>query len=206
MNSNGSEPEIETETKIIHVSLKKSSKPKNTVSKDCINNTPKPKKKRVITGDERVWNIETINNMDEIEQLMNIMESLNKDNQCLNKSFTKESRLIQNQISQKISSYRSQDIEKGIFDIAKFIHLEVVIQRIIDCHLKCYYCKESMKMLYEYVREPKQWTVERIDNSRGHNCDNIEIACLNCNLRRRTMYHERYIFTKQVKIVKEQVV
>ena len=53
-------------------------------------------------------------------------------------------------------------------------------------------------MIYEEVRDPKQWTLERIDNTRGHNSDNVEIACLTCNLRRRTMYHERYILTKQM--------
>jgi hypothetical protein len=68
--------------------------------------------------------------------------------------------------------------------------------------MKCYYCKESVVLLYEYVRDPKQWTLERIDNSRGHNKDNVEIACLQCNLRRRCMYHERYLFTKQMNIVK----
>jgi hypothetical protein len=44
--------------------------------------------------------------------------------------------------------------------------------------------------------------VERIDNSIGHNRTNIVIACLDCNLHRRTMYYERYVFTKQLNIVK----
>ena len=68
--------------------------------------------------------------------------------------------------------------------------------------LKCYYCNNPVLVLYEYVREPKQWTVERIDNKFGHNKDNIEIACLNCNLHRRTMHHERYLFTKNLNIIK----
>jgi len=59
-------------------------------------------------------------------------------------------------------------------------------------------------ILYENVREPLQWTLERIDNDFGHNKNNVEIACLNCNLRRRTMYHERYLFTKELSIVKKQ--
>jgi hypothetical protein len=48
-----------------------------------------------------------------------------------------------------------------------------------------------------------QWTLERIDNDLGHNKNNVEIACLNCNLRRRTMYHERYLFTKELNIIKK---
>jgi hypothetical protein len=132
-------------------------------------------------------------------------DSSTKDSSTKDSSSTVISKLIINQIANKISSYKSQDIEKGIFDPEKFINLEAVIQKIVDSGLKCFYCRESMRLLYEYVREPKQWTVERLDNKRGHNCDNIEIACLTCNLRRRTMYHERYIFTKQVKIVKETI-
>ena len=40
------------------------------------------------------------------------------------------------------------------------------------------------------------------DNKIGHDIGNIEIACLSCNLKRKCMYHERYVFTKQMKIVK----
>ena len=72
-----------------------------------------------------------------------------------------------------------------------------------ECELKCFYCKDCVALLYENVREPRQWTLERIDNSIGHNIGNIEISCLSCNLRRRTMHHERYILTKQIKNIKK---
>ena len=77
-----------------------------------------------------------------------------------------------------------------------------ILEMMLENNLKCYYCNQSVLVLYEYVREPRQWTVERINNKFGHNKDNIEIACLNCNLHRRTMYHERYLFTKNLNIVK----
>ena len=35
----------------------------------------------------------------------------------------------------------------------------------------------------------------------GHNFDNVSIACLNCNLRRRTMYHGRFTATQEIKNV-----
>ena len=59
-----------------------------------------------------------------------------------------------------------------------------------------------MQLLYRHVRESTQWTLERIDNDHGHNRNNVEIACLGCNLRRRCMYHERFVFTKQLQIRK----
>jgi hypothetical protein len=74
----------------------------------------------------------------------------------------------------------------------------------METELKCFYCKEYVNIIYEPIREPKQWSLERIDNTYGHNVDNVTIACLSCNIRRRTMYHERYVFTKQLSIIKTE--
>ncbi|MFY7728934.1 MAG: hypothetical protein ACOVRN_05410 [Flavobacterium sp.] len=108
------------------------------------------------------------------------------------------------QIQAKLSGYKSQDQTKEIYEPDKIINLPSTIKLLIQCQLKCYYCKESVQVLYQHVREPKQWTLERISNDFGHNLGNVEIACLSCNLRRRTMYHERFIFTKQLTIVKKE--
>jgi len=109
---------------------------------------------------------------------------------------------ILQQIHRKIYGYRMQDIEKKILDETKFVNLENTIDLLQKSENKCYYCKESVQVLYEMVREPKQWTLDRLDNSFGHNVDNVVIACLSCNLRRKTMYHERFVFTKQMNIQK----
>lgn len=106
------------------------------------------------------------------------------------------------QIQSKLNGYKSQDVSKELYDASKFITLQSTISLLLDSKLKCFYCKEPIKILYQHVREPKQWTLERIDNKFGHINNNLEIACLSCNLRRRTMYHERFIFTKQLNIVK----
>ena len=65
---------------------------------------------------------------------------------------------------------------------------------------KCFYCQQYVQLIYNFVREPKQWTIERIDNSIGHNKGNVEISCLHCNLQRKTMHYEKYLQTKQLKI------
>jgi hypothetical protein len=108
---------------------------------------------------------------------------------------------IYQQIKNKIHSYRSQDIEKNILDEENLADLSGVILKLAEADYICYYCKEPVQLLYENVREPKQWTLERIDNKRGHVLDNVEIACLSCNLRRRTMRVERYIMTKNMRII-----
>jgi 5-methylcytosine-specific restriction endonuclease McrA len=124
-------------------------------------------------------------------------EPLNKD--VVDKDVCRE---MKRQIQNKISSYKMQDIQKKKYDDDKFVDFQFVISLLVDKKLSCFYCKESVYLFYNYVRENKQWTLERIYNERGHNTDNVEIACLNCNLRRRTMYHERYLFTKQLSVVK----
>lgn len=109
---------------------------------------------------------------------------------------------LRRQVCAKISGYKSQDMKKGLFDESKFVCFDDVIKLMTSSKMECFYCKKPSLLFYEYVRDRCQWTLERIDNSRGHNIDNVEIACLDCNLRRRTMYHERYLFTKQIGIVK----
>jgi 5-methylcytosine-specific restriction endonuclease McrA len=129
---------------------------------------------------------------------------LDRENQYEILFDSSKSLFLYQQIKNKLSSYRSQDIEKNIYSIGKFADLSGVLQKMEDCKLKCFYCKECVALLYENVREPKQWTLERIDNKMGHNIDNIEIACLSCNLRRRTMHYERYVLTKNIqKVVKK---
>ena len=126
---------------------------------------------------------------------------LNQENQYTILYDLSHTPFIHQQIKNKLSSYRSQDIEKNLFDPDKMADLQEVLQKMETCQLKCFSCKESVFLLYENVREPKQWTLERIDNKVGHTKDNVEIACLSCNLRRRTMYHERYVFTKNIKTI-----
>lgn len=112
--------------------------------------------------------------------------------------------VISKQIRQKISGYRNQDILKKKLETDKLISVEETIKKIYECDLDCYYCKENVMILYENVREPKQWSLDRLDNDFGHNTDNVVISCLSCNLHRKTMYHERFAFTKQLNIVRKE--
>ena len=110
--------------------------------------------------------------------------------------------LLYQQIRAKLSSYRQQDSEKG-FSINTHMDVSGVIQKLEEADFKCFYCKHDIMLLYDNVREPKQWTLERLDNKLGHIFDNIVIACLSCNIRRRTMKYERYVLTKEIqKVVK----
>ena len=153
----------------------------------------KPKKKRNITQCSSWTNaVEEFDNITD----QNIDTILQNDESTLQK-------IILQQLKYKIGGYMNQDKLKKKLCLEKFVTLQVVIELLKTSDRKCYYCKEETELLYENVREPKQWTLERLNNDFGHNSDNVVISCLSCNLRRRTMASERYIQTKAMaKIVK----
>jgi hypothetical protein len=106
------------------------------------------------------------------------------------------------EINKKIYGYKQQDKIKKHFDETCFLTFESVIKKMLECELKCRYCKNEMNVLYDISREMKQWSVDRINNDLGHNTDNFHLACLECNLKRRRRTDEKYLFTKQLNIVK----
>jgi hypothetical protein len=103
-------------------------------------------------------------------------------------------------IVRKLKSYMEQDAKKDFVSVPDFktINVPETIQLLVRSELKCYYCHESTHFLYETVRDPLQWTLERLNNEHPHTKENVVIACLQCNLRRRCMNSERYQKTKQM--------
>jgi hypothetical protein len=114
------------------------------------------------------------------------------------------SKIVIQEINKKISSYKQQDISKKMLDNEKFVDFQCIINKMIGCELKCRYCKCEMSILYDISREMKQWSVDRVDNDKGHNKDNFHLACLECNLKRRRRTDEKFLFTKQLNIVKQE--
>lgn len=166
----------------------------------------KTPKEKIIEKKEKPKRIITQN-----DEFISLQKDLSFDRQfrVLNEVMTEYNyndvyhRLFISQIRAKIYGYSYQDEVKNKLAKEYFIDLSNVLQKLKNCKMECYYCAKKVKIIYEYVRDDDQWTLERIDNKKGHNTENVEIACLSCNLRRRTMYHERYIFTKQMTIVKK---
>jgi hypothetical protein len=163
------------------------------------NSIKKENKKRV---DSFGWNFsdDYFQSYKQIELLKDIV---------LNNFITTEneavSKIVFQQISTKISGYKQQDILKKRYDCKKFIDFNNIIVKLIECDLKCRYCKDSMTILYDVSREIKQWSVDRVDNDMGHNNDNYHLACLDCNLKRRRQTDKKFLFTKQLSIIKHGI-
>jgi hypothetical protein len=119
-----------------------------------------------------------------------------------NASFNKLACIIVSHIKTKISSYKHQDILKDIFLEPEFVTFGHVIDLLNICELKCHYCSCEMYLLYEFVREMKQWSLDRIDNDVGHNKNNLVVSCLECNLKRRRTNKDAFFITKNLTITK----
>jgi hypothetical protein len=115
---------------------------------------------------------------------------------------TPAKQILLNHLKTKQSGYRQQDTLKGLYDPARFIQVPDIVALLVASNLSCFYCRKWATIFYQNVRDPRQWSLERLSNAEGHNRGNVVIACLECNMRRRTMYYERYVATKQLTVNK----
>jgi RNase P subunit RPR2 len=106
------------------------------------------------------------------------------------------------EIKNKLDGYARQDNENDVKDLSTFISLNATIELLLVGKLRCTYCRECCELIYKDVMAPRQWTLDRVNNDQGHNDGNVVLACLACNLQRRTMDAERFKFGKQLRIVK----
>jgi hypothetical protein len=160
----------------------------------------KEKKMRVQT---HTWDLDDLelSHETQINILNRIHSNLTKNNEeifndkCIN--------IFINNLKNKISSYKQQDILKKKLNYDKFINFENIIHLLHESQLKCCYCHKEIYILYKQVREMSQWTLDRIDNNTGHNFGNLVISCLKCNLKRRRINKNSFMLTKNMIIKRE---
>jgi len=111
--------------------------------------------------------------------------------------------VIDKELKKKLSSYKQQDLTKKKHDADKFITLTSLVQKLVESQLKCHYCQDLVHITGDKKREKKQWTLDRVDNNLGHLEDNVVIACLDCNLKRRCIDKDKFMFTKRLKVDKK---
>lgn len=168
--------------------------------------TKKERKKRVETN---TWglNDDELSFETQLKLLKNIhnaiIDDLKKEVKYKDIKLDKNEHFIASHIKTKISSYKQQDIIKNLFLSNEFVSYEYVVSLLNDCDLKCHYCSCETYLLYELVREMKQWSLDRINNDIGHNKNNLVISCLECNLKRRRTNKDNFFMTKNLKITRE---
>lgn len=166
--------------------------------------------KKIVFSDKRT--LDKLNNKKPKREVSNVWNKnkdlTNKKNQIsiLNQLFLENDfegkEFVKKEVERKLKSYKSQDTKKHVFEPSKFIVYDDLMEKLVISKLKCYYCRCNCLLMYDNVREKKQWTLDRIDNGLGHHNDNTVICCLECNLKKGTMNDEKFKFTKQLKITK----
>jgi len=111
--------------------------------------------------------------------------------QCNNKKSWKKTRFYS-----ILQEGKKNNNDKNIKPIS--ISLEETIELLKESNLYCYYCNEPVVILYTKWREPKQWSLDRIDNRSYHTKDNCVVSCLQCNLQRRERDFQKF---KQSKVL-----
>ena len=161
--------------------------------------------KKINCEKERKMRVETktwgLNNEELTHQVQ--LEFLMSDNFIQNDINDKYISKLTSHIKNKIYNYRQQDIIKKKLNEKEFVSFEETLDLLKNCNMKCCYCSSEVYILYERVREMKQWSLDRINNDIGHNSGNLVIACLECNLKRRRTNKDAFMFTKNMVIIKE---
>ena len=126
------------------------------------------------------------------------------DEFIVNENKDKYKTKLASHIKNKLYNYKQQDTIKKKLNEEQFVSYEETILLLRMCDLKCCYCSSEVYILYERVREMKQWSLDRVDNNIGHNSGNVVISCLECNLKRRRTNKDAFMFTKNMVIIKEE--
>jgi len=214
-DANNTEYKYDREIKIVSIPLdalcksKKSNKGKFKNGDEKEDTETKVERKKATKVQNKIWNLTAAQKTPDFQhQLMAdiygyfIAESTNA-NACPLSFFAQE---VVKLLKIKRHSYKSQDLIKKKWDEKHFITINVIIQLLQQSQLLCVYCNECIYVLYEFVCEPKQWTLDRIDNQKGHNSNNVVISCLECNLKRRITNKNKFQMGKKIvisKIIKE---
>jgi hypothetical protein len=135
-----------------------------------------------------------IENNKNIRTLYSILKEKKKENSY-------QYKIILQEINKKISGYKNQDIIKKRYNKDIFISLYKCIELLIKHKLKCNYCNKNVKIIYQYIRESYQWSLDRINNDTGHNENNCILSCLKCNLQRKRLNDKKFLFTKRMNVM-----
>lgn len=86
---------------------------------------------------------------------------------------------IKKRIDGKIHNYRRRDAAKG-FDSDLTVDHVLKLKRVgLN---KCAVCKTTLLWGGSYTaQEPRQFSIDRLDNEKGHTKDNVRLTCLGCN-------------------------
>lgn len=94
-----------------------------------------------------------------------------------------ETRSVLMELRAKRRGYQEQDRGRG-WDPAFVLTERDMAEQMLVQKQRCWHCKTHIRVLYRDRYDPLQWSIDRMDNTRGHTRDNVVVSCMRCNLRR----------------------
>lgn len=94
-------------------------------------------------------------------------------------------------IRKKVRGYQKQDASKDRVVDDNVGCIEVA-RALVESELLCRYCRERVTLDLESTRDPRQWTLDRIENHVAHTATNVVVSCLACNLAKRRRDTEKF--------------
>lgn len=94
-------------------------------------------------------------------------------------------------IDSKLMGYKSQDKSKERYNNNNFIKKDEVKKIIAKQNTRCIYCWKNL--------QETDWSLDRIDNTIGHNSGNCLLSCIKCNVYRKnenykTFYRKKALY------------
>ena len=83
-------------------------------------------------------------------------------------------------IGRKLQAYKRVDAAKGHKCSLRLKDVEALKEKQSN---RCAACNIELLWCYE-PKDTRQFSVDRIDNAKGHTCDNVRLVCLECNRKR----------------------
>ena len=96
-------------------------------------------------------------------------------------------------IKAKLDNYKQQDNDKGHHHSPEeYPSPADILDDLIRCGYTCDRCQREVKLIKNYDphnRDPRQWTLQRLDNRKGHILGNLANFCYECNVSRPEVSH-----------------
>lgn len=103
----------------------------------------------------------------------------------------KQSTWIKRELERKLEGYLKQDKRKNRY-ITNRMSLSQLCAKFQKEDYRCHYCRELLSVIYRDTRSPTQWSLDRIDNDKPHDTDNLVLACYACNIKRRRRSYRKF--------------
>ena len=94
----------------------------------------------------------------------------------------KESDLIA-RIEAKIAGHREADLKTGrSWAESDYVDVPTVLALLKEQRNRCCVCHEHLLPAWTKPKEPRQFSIDRLDNDLAHVKSNVRMACLRCNV------------------------